>query len=148
MKRTRQRKPARLITDRAKRYRANAQRPAGDRCVYCGKPAKRLDVDHISGNEADGRADNLALACRSCNVQKGRAFIRSRMGRRTRQFNPAAEGARSVFEWVRAVMTLRGWAQTGLTLGEARDVVRATPPEDRSRFAKEIWRRRRARAAA
>jgi 5-methylcytosine-specific restriction endonuclease McrA len=141
------------VTDRALRYRANraiAQREV--RCIYCGRPDGWLEVDHINGYEEDNSPENLAWACRACNTQKGAVFARAGIGRRTRQFNPrarkraarATRGAGTLAEWMEAVMALKGYPSR-FTLQEAIEKVRATPPEDRSAFAHEIWRRRRAR---
>jgi len=56
-------------------------------------------------------------------------------GRRTRQFNPGAE---TLAEYVSAAVEhQRGTRDAGGL------VIHETPPEVRSRFAKEIWKRRR-----
>jgi len=70
-------------------------------------------------------------------------MLRAGIGRRTVQFNPADhEGASTLAQWVTAVTSLRG---TGpMELQGAIDLISATPPSRRSRFAKEIWRLRRA----
>jgi hypothetical protein len=139
------RKPVDLITDRAKRYRANACPPAGARrCVYCGRPNPR-DIDHINGNEADGAPENLAYACRSCNVKKGHALRRAGMGRLTRQHNPGdSKGAANLAQWLKAVLSARGEA-SDMTVRQAVAMIRATPAARRSEFAEAIWDRRRAR---
>ena len=59
------RKPVELITDRAKRYRANSpdNRPAGPRrCVICGS-RKHVGVMHLDGDESHGERRNLAWGC-------------------------------------------------------------------------------------
>ncbi len=138
------RKPVELITDRAKRYRANRAAPEVEkRCVYCGAPRPR-DIDHVDGNEANNNPENLVYACRPCNAKKGAAFARSGRGVRTRQFNPASKGATSLGQWVQAVLALRGEAST-MSLPAAVRLVQETPPARRSAFAAEIWRRRRER---
>lgn len=140
------RKPVELITDRAKRYRANQTPPPGPRqCHYCGrKPAR--DIDHVDGDEANGSPANLAWACRGCNTRKGVVFRNAGIGKLTRQFNPAKapSGASSLGQWIQAVMALRG-ESSSMSVPAAVDLVHATPAARRSEFAAEIWERRRQR---
>lgn len=140
------RKPVELITDRAKRYRANQTPPPGPRrCAYCGaKPA--IDIDHVDGNEANANPTNLVYACRSCNTRKGVVFRNAGKGKLTRQFNPAAAaaGARSLGQWIQAVLAVRGEAST-MSLPAAVQLIQATPATRRSQFASEIWKRRKER---
>jgi hypothetical protein len=63
------------------------------------------------------------------------------LGRVTRQFNPA-EGAETLGAWMNAVMSMKGAGGT-MAVADAVAMIRATPPEDRSRFAREIWATRR-----
>lgn len=58
------------------------------------------------------------------------------MGRRTRQYNPGAE---TLSQYVEAVLEHRRGAYDA-----GGKIIHETPPDRRSRFAKEIWRRRRA----
>lgn len=60
-----------------------------------------------------------------------------------RHGNPA-EGAQTMAQWVNAVEALKGQG-VGMSAQSAVEMIRATPPEHRSEFAVEIWRRRRAR---
>lgn len=141
------RKPVELITDRAKRYRANrTPPPLPRRCNYCGKQAARLDIDHVDGNESNSNPANLIWACRSCNTRKGVVFRNSGTGTRTRQFNPAkpSSGAKSLGQWMQAVLAMRGESST-MSLPAAVAMVQATPTARRSEFAAEIWARRRER---
>ncbi len=62
-----------------------------------------------------------------------------------RQRNPA--GARSLGQWVNAVLSLKGEGGT-MDLPAAIALVHATPHAKRSQFAAEIWARRRARGTA
>lgn len=55
--------------------------------------------------------------------------------------NPA-DGARSLAEWVTAVMAVKGQASE-MPVDSAVEVIRATPPEQRSQFARQIWAKRR-----
>jgi hypothetical protein len=81
-------KPVSQITDRAKRYRAQRNRPAGPkRCGFCAS-RENIDVDHIEGDEDDGEPENLMYLCRPCNTAKGITQARNRIGRRTAQYNP------------------------------------------------------------
>lgn len=58
-----------------------------------------------------------------------------------RQFNPAT-GARSLGQWLTAVMSMKGESDA-MPVAAAVDMIRATPPATRSRFAQEIWDKRR-----
>ena len=133
------RKPAHQITDRAKRYRANAPEccpplPAGVR--LCGS-TRFVVVDHIDGDESNGAPENLRWLCKSCNTRLGIALARAGIGKRTRQYNP---GARTLAQYTEAVLQhKRGRHDAG---GK---IIHETPKERRLEFAAEIWRRRRAR---
>lgn len=139
------------ITDRAKRYRAQrAIEQADQRCIYCGAPAssgRRLVVEHINGREADNAPENLGRACYPCNVTKGVHFARAGKGIKTQQYNPRkkAAGARSLGAYVKAILTTKGY-DTGMDLSSAVELLRATSPADRSRYASDIWARRKERA--
>lgn len=141
----------RQLTDRAHRYRAQHQVATRDRCIYCGAPRPR-DIDHIDGRPDDDTPANLAAACHRCNSAKGLLFARLGLGRRTRQFNPRRKpipksaGAYNLAQWIQAVMSIKG--QGPWTVQEGVTMIRATPPADRSAYASEIWRRRRARGTA
>lgn len=63
-------------------------------------------------------------------------------GRRTRQFNPNAEGARSLSQWVTAVLSMKGESDA-MDQAAAVEMIHATPPARRSAFAEQIWRIRR-----
>lgn len=151
--------PAPTVTDRAQRYRAQAaiEQPE-QRCIYCGAPAgrgRKLDVEHINGKEADNAPENLAYACRSCNTAKGALFARLKIGKKTRQYNPApAGGAQTFAQYMAAVMSITPHVAGKHAPGsgpmdplEARDLIRATPPARRSSFARQAWKRRAARSS-
>lgn len=136
------RKHVSQITDRAKRYRGNANMPPGEkRCAACGRKPNRIDVMHVDGHEQNNAQDNLMYGCRSCNVKMANTLRRAGMGTKTRQFNPSG-GAQTLAQWVTAVMSLKGESDQ-IPLGEAIDIIRATPASRRSSFAKQIWQRRR-----
>jgi len=41
-----------MVTDRALRYRAQANPPPGPEvCAYCGAAGGRLDIEHLDGHE-------------------------------------------------------------------------------------------------
>jgi hypothetical protein len=74
----------------------------------------------------------------------GVVFKRAGLGRRTRQYNPstATDGAQTLGQWMNAVMSMKG--QGGdMTVLDAVAMIHATPPDKRSRFAKQIWAKRR-----
>jgi len=151
------RRPVSLITDRAKRYRAQAANEQRERrCIYCGRPGGPLMNEHINGREADSEPANLAFACRPCNTRKGALFARLGLGRRTAQFNPDARGAVNLAQWTMAVASIRKRDQTTgrlrsgdsnkmalMPVSEAVAMIRATPPDKRSEYARSIWNLRR-----
>jgi 5-methylcytosine-specific restriction endonuclease McrA len=54
------------------RYRQRILQRDGFRCVYCGTTEGTLEVDHIvaRANGGTSKSDNLATACRPCNLAK------------------------------------------------------------------------------
>jgi len=152
-------RPVQLITDRAKRYRAQAAAPPkGNPCYLCGAKNPR-DVEHIDGNEANTHPANIDRACRSCNTRKGQTFARNGHGTRTRQYNPAngkqprqtrrkrnGTGAQSLGQYLTAIMVLKGESDA-MDLNAAIAMMHNTPQADRSSFAREIWNRRGRREA-
>jgi hypothetical protein len=103
-----------------------------------------LQVHHLDGVESHLDSHNLIRTCRSCNQLADRILKAAGWGTKTRQYNPAGKGARSLGAWMAAVMTVTGQAPQ-MDLREAIDLIHNTPPSERSAFASEIWRRRRAR---
>jgi hypothetical protein len=123
-----------LITDRAKRYRANRNPPEGPRrCGFCAAKNPR-DIDHIDGDEGNGAAHNLQYLCRSCNTLKGLAQRNAGAGRRTAQYNP--ERAPTFRRYVDAVLVLRG--DNPGNVAKAARVLQATPPESRREYIERI----------
>ena len=87
------------MTDSALIYSANARgcRPPGSRiCALCGE-TRTVEVGHVDGHEENAAAYNLVWTCRSCNVLCANALRQAGIGRKTRQYNPASEGAKSLF---------------------------------------------------
>ena len=136
--------------------------PEGSKhCVFCGA-SQKLMVGHLDGHEENTAPDNLVWTCRSCNALHGNALKRARMGRRTVQFNPTRSGgAYNLGEWVNAVGTItahhspdkRGSggalaAASTMTVSDAVDMIRATPPSARSRFAAQLGKRKGSRGSA
>jgi hypothetical protein len=101
-------------------------------------------VAHIDGNESNSAAYNLGLTCRSCNAKVAHVMKSLGIGRRTKQYNPATGGARSLAQWLAAVMSMKGESDQ-MPVDAAVGMIHATPAEDRSHFAREIWRLRRER---
>jgi hypothetical protein len=139
----RQLRPVELITDRAKRYRANASPPPGPRrCAFC-QAAKARDIDHIDGDEHHGAARNLQYLCRTCNVRKGITQSRANQGTRTRQYNPfgeAAETAAPTFEqYCDAILILRGDEDAApAAVRNAARALQNTPPRKRAQYGELI----------
>ena len=77
-------------------------------------------------------------------MSRGNTLRRAGIGRKTRQYNPASEGATSLGQWLTAVTSMKG-ESSDMAVQDAVAMIHATPPEKRSRFAKEIWKLRRAR---
>lgn len=70
-------------------------------------------------------------------------MARAGEGRRIAQYNPhnpPATGAASLGEYVSALRILKG--EMAGDFEKARATIHATPPERRSAFAREVWRRR------
>lgn len=137
-------KEAPQVTDRALRYRANATPPPGPRrCSFCGS-TRTVEVGHVNGHEEDNAPANLLWTCRPCNVRCGNTLRRAGIGRLTRQYNPDAAGAASLGQWIMAITSMKG--ESGeMSVPAAVAMIRATPPEDRSEFAAQVWRKRRER---
>jgi hypothetical protein len=72
---------------------------------------------------------------------------RAELGRPTIQLNPASGGAENVGAWVNAVLSVKGDPGGNMSVADAVDMIRATSPEQRSEFAKEIWNVRRKRGS-
>lgn len=90
------------------------------------------------------RPANLFWNCRACNTRCGNTLRRAGLGRRTRQYNPLAAGVENLGQWMNAVISMKGEGGM-IAVSDAVAMIRATPPEQRSRFAREIWNRRRRR---
>jgi hypothetical protein len=147
------------VTDRALRYRANSSAPDISRCYWCGRAknpnGRKLDVAHINGHEEDNSPRNLGWSCRSCNVQTGRVLAANGLGRKTRQYNPGRpkkreafdptnKGAQTLGAWLNAIQSMKGEPGGDMSVAAAVEMVQATSPARRSRFANEIWKKRRA----
>ena len=139
-----ERKESSQITDRALRYRANANPPPGPRiCCLCGSE-QNIEVGHINGHEEDSSPANLFWTCRRCNILCGTTLRKAGLGRKTNQFNPAKSGAKSLGQWLEAIAVIKG-ESTAMPVDSAVGLIRSTSISQRSSFAKEIWRMRRAR---
>lgn len=133
-----------MVTDRALRYRANANPPPGEkRCAFCGV-ANGIEVGHVDGHEENCRPENLIWTCRSCNVRCANTLRSAGIGRLTRQYNPDG-GAQTVAQWVTAVMSMKGLSDA-MPVREAVQMIRETPASRRSIFARHIWNNRRKRS--
>jgi hypothetical protein len=136
----RQLRPVDLVSDRAKRYRANANPPAGPRrCAFCAANPERLDIDHIDGDESNGEKWNLQYLCRSCNTRKGIVQTAAGAGRRTVQRNP--QPVPTFRRYVDAIRILRG--DVAGDVRNAAAVLQATPQTIRAEFSGRIRQARR-----
>lgn len=121
------------ITDRAKRYRAQKNRPNGPRiCCFCGS-RQNIDLDHIWGDESANEPEDLMWLCRSCNTRKGVIQKRNHIGVRTRQYNPERV---SFSRFKQAARVLLG-VEPG-DAGKATATIAASTPAQRADFAERI----------
>ena len=126
------RKPVSKITDRAKRYRAQSEVKGPKRCVLCNGTAQ-LQVMHLSGDESDGDARNLAYGCRSCNGKLSAAWKRLGSPVRTRQYNPSGKSVPTFAQYA--------WAVAHHSRGvhdEGGAIIHATPRSKRIEYAGRI----------
>jgi len=151
------RKPVSDISDRAKRYRANSEenRPDGPEiCSICFLPPKGnrpLDVDHIDGDESNGRRSNLQKLCRRCNTLKGAWLRRRGRGVLTEQFNPSkkrrkkpagiskAKEKQMIGEYAHLLRVMRGEPHGGQASAEAFDKIMSFPAWFRSDFSRRAY---------
>jgi len=77
-------------------------------------------------------------------VLSANALRQAGLGRRTKQYNPASQGAKTLAQWLTAVMSMKGDSDA-MSVESAVAMIRATPPGRRSSFAHEIWSKRRQR---
>ena len=134
------------MTDRALRYRSTSKacRPSGRglRSV----PFAEVTSPSWSAISTDMKKTftrkTLIWTCRSCNTKVAHVMKHLGMGRRTKQCNPCGQGARTLSQWMAAVMSMKGESDQ-MPVDQAVQMIHATPPEDRSHHAREIWRLRR-----
>jgi hypothetical protein len=106
----------------------------------------------VDGREENTNPENLGWTCRSCNVKCGVTLRNAGLGRRTRQYNPVAsgprkknpEGAENLGASMNAITSMKGEGGT-MDVGDAIALIHATPASRRSAFARDVWKRRRAR---
>lgn len=130
------RKPVDLITDRAKRYRAQKNVQGPRRCAICNTGGPGLMVMHLSGDESDGDKRNLAWGCRSCNTTLGALYKKMGSKVRTRQYNPAGKGSK--------VPTFQQWAwgvshHARGAHDEGGAIIHVTPRHLRIEYNRRIW---------
>ncbi len=101
-----------------------------------------MEVGHVNGHEEDTAPSNLFWTCRACNVLCANKLRGVGIGRLTRQYNPGGQGARTLGQWLTAVMSMKGQSDA-MPVAAAVEMIRATAPAKRSEFASEIWARRR-----
>src|SRR6516225_8298203 len=81
--------------------------PRSSRAYFCSTAATTrgsrnthaVEVGHVDGEERNTHPHNLMWTCRSCNVRCGVTPKRAGLGRRTRQYNPEGEGAKTLAQW-------------------------------------------------
>ncbi len=96
----------------------------------------------MDGHEENSEPDNLMWTCRSCNVLAANTMRAAGLGRKTRQYNPASEGAKSAGQWLTAVESMKGQS-SAMTVADAVEMIHATPAKKRSEFASELFQVRR-----
>lgn len=121
------------MTDRALRYCANACPPPGERiCAFCGS-GRNVEVGHLDGFEENTAPNNLLWNCRTCNTKLGVVFKRPGIGRGTHQYNLVGDGAKSLGQWLTAVLSMKGESDA-MTVPAAVEMIRVTPPGRGSQF--------------
>jgi hypothetical protein len=79
------------------------RRRAGGRCEYCHFPRGPFHIEHIIPQKHAGStvAENLALACMSCNLHKGPNLsgIDPQTGKVVQLFNPRTDRWHRHFKW-------------------------------------------------
>ncbi len=139
------RKPVSEITDRAKRYRANADdsRPGPPKqCGFCGR-RRTVEVHHISGDESEGEPENLMWSCRRCNTKIAALMQKAGIGKLTRQYNPSRGSTKSqMAAYGAAIKVMRG--EFLGDVGRAVQTIHDTPPSVRSAYTARTWPTRRA----
>lgn len=106
-----------------------------------------MEVGHVNGLEQDSDSANLFWTCRRCNVLSANTLRKAGIGRLTKQYNPTGEGAKTLAQWLTAVMSMKGESEA-MPVESAVAMIRATSPGKRSEFASQIWERRRQHGAA
>jgi hypothetical protein len=119
-------------------------RRARHRCEYCHAPeviaTYPFEVEHIRPRAAGGgdEPDNLALACRYCNLAKGTQL--GRLDRRTRRivplFDPRRQRWEDHFRWSRSYRSILGRTDVGRATVDA---LQMNAPFRRA--ARVYWRR-------
>jgi hypothetical protein len=109
----------------------------------CGSK-QNVEVGHVNGYEEDSEPANLIWNCRRCNVLSANRLRKAGIGRLTRQYNTASEGAKTLAQWLTAVMSMKGESDV-MPVASAVEMIHATPPARRSAFATDIWSKRRER---
>jgi hypothetical protein len=77
------------------------------------------------------------------NVADAIPYESRRANGRSARNNPPVSGAENLGAWMNAVQSMRGDPGGDMSVSEAVALVQATPPEQRSEFAKQIWSIRR-----
>ena len=131
------------ISDRAKRYRANAHPPDPPKqCGFCGTKTN-VGVGHLDGNEDHGEPDNLMWTCKRCNAIQANLLKGAGLGKRVQQMNPRrARTSGHMAEYAAAIKVMRG--EFDGDAAAAMRTIRATPPSVRSAYTRRTWPTRRA----
>src|SRR5207244_2883111 len=127
----------RTVMARVSKSKADLQTELEEANDYIEELESKLD--HIAGiaadeaAEEDGKPENLSWNCRRCNTTIGVVMTRAGLGRRTHQVNPTGQGARSLGQWLTAVLSMKG-ESSAMTVPAAVEMIRATPPARRSAY--------------
>jgi len=107
-----------MVSDKARRW---VQQRAHSLCEYCHSPeylsADRFDIDHIQPRSLGGSddLDNLALACRRCNLRRYNftQWIDPLTQSSERLFNPRMDSWTEHFRWANAGLRIEGITPKG-----------------------------------
>ena len=131
----------------SKQTRRLVQQRARFLCEYCHSPEylspDRFDVDHIQPRSLGGAddIDNLALACRRCNLRRYN-FIRGIdpvTQKKVPLFNPRVDQWRSHFQWTDKGLRLEGITPTGRATCHCLDLNDDSHDAGAIRNARQFW---------
>jgi hypothetical protein len=105
----------------------------------CVEARRNVEVEHIDGLEENGAPRNLIWTYPVCNCRCAHSNARDSAGPRTSTIQRQSAGAETLGQWMNAVISIKGDSGGTLSVSDAVSLLHATPPEQRSRLAREIF---------